>query len=87
MKRLTERAPNTIMDNMKEKIEPFHKWLVGNNITLMKFASTTGLGVSTAASLRSKSVNGIRTVLHRGTARSIRTAYPNCPLLQTAVIL
>lgn len=71
---------------MKEKIQPFHHWLDAHHITLMQFASTTGLGFSTAAALRAKSVNGVRTVLHRGTARSIRAAYPGCPLLASAVI-
>lgn len=67
--------------------QPFHAWLDAEKISLPQFAATTKLGLSTAASLRAKSKHGIRTVLHRGTARSIRAAYPACPLLQTAVIL
>ena len=81
------------MDNMKTKTKTeapalaFHAWLDAEEITLPEFAGKAKLGLSTAASLRAKSLHGIRTVLHSGTAEAIRKAYPACPLLSTAVIL
>ena len=83
------------MDNMNQKTKTkpqasavaFHAWLDAEEITLPEFAGKAKLGLSTVASLRAKSLHGIRTVLHRGTADAIRKAYPACPLLSTAVIL
>lgn len=75
------------MDNMAKRIKSFHEWLDDNGFSIVSFAAKTGLGVGTVASLRSKSRHGIRTIMHSGTACRIRERTPDCPLLQTAVIM
>lgn len=87
MRTLHIRRRNVTIKDMKQKIKPFYQWLDENDITLAAFSSQTGLGMGTAASLRSKSVNGAKIVIHRGTALSISTVYPKCPLLLSAVIV
>jgi hypothetical protein len=69
---------------MKTKTQAFHDWIHEEKINQADFAAKTEIGLSTVASLITKSKHGIAITLRRKTMEKIEAGYPTCPLIATA---